>query len=387
LLPTQSATPCPPAEPGVGGCVDLLRLFAGLPDPRHPRGVRHQIAAILALAAAAVLTGARSYAAIGQWAAEASQQVLAAVGARHDPWTRLRAAPCESTLRRTIQIFDADALDEVVGMFLAAHAGTGSVIAVDGKTVRGARDGDGNQVHLFAALSHDTGIVLAQRQIPAKTNEITEFQALLEDLDLTGVVVTADALHTQRSHATWLAAERNAEFVLTVKENQPLLFEQLDALAWADVAIGHQVDTRGHGRIETRTLKVMPAPAGLRFPHVAQVWLCERYVTHTKTGRHSAVAVLGITSLTAEQADAERIAALIRDHWKIENCLHWVRDVTYAEDHSRVRTGSSPRVMASLRNLAIGLLRHRGFTNIAAGLRWAHYRSDRPFTLLGIDLP
>lgn len=136
-----------------------------------------------------------------------------------------------------------------------------------------------------------------------------------------------------------------------------------------------------------RTLQTMPAPDGLRFPHVAQVWLCERYVTCNATGRTSAVAVLGVTSLAPQQAVADRLAALIRDHWRIDNGLPWVRDVTYQEDHSHIRTGSSPRIMVSLRNLAIGLLRNAGWTNLAAGLRWASYDNVRPFTLLGIDLP
>ena len=386
-MPTQSATACAPLGLVSDGCVDLFDLFARLPDPRCARGVRHGIAVILTLAAAAVLTGARSYAAIGQWVSQTSQELLAALDARVDPRTGGRLAPCESTVRRTIQVFDADALDRVIGAFLCGSADAGGAVAVDGKAVRGAVDDDGRQVFLFAALSHDAQAVLAQRQIPAKTNEITEFVPLLAELDLDGVVVTADALHTQRAHARWLVEGKNADFVFTVKQNQPKLFAELDALPWAGVPIAHTTTSTAHGRTEKRTLQLLPAPPGLCFPHVAQAWLCERYVTHTKTGRCSAVAVLGVTSLASDQADAERIATLIRHHWKIENGLHWVRDVTYGEDDSTVRTGSSPRAMASLRNLAIGLLRQAGWTNIASGLRWAGYHSHRPFKLLGIDPP
>jgi predicted transposase YbfD/YdcC len=351
---------------------------------------------ILAIAAAAVVAGARSFVAIGEWAREASQPVLAALGARKNPRTGRYVAPDEATLRRTIQAFDAGALDAAVGAWLAgrvgedapAGAGGSAAVAVDGKTLRGARRRGGGPVHLFAAVVHGTGTVIAQRSVEAKTNEISEFRPLLRDLDLAGVVVTADAMHTQRAHATWLVAEHNADFVFTVKDNQPGLFDQLDALPWGEAPIAHVDHDRGHGRAERRTIQVMPAPEDLRFPHVRQVFLIERYVRDlnpTPASKTSAVAVLGVTSLTPDQADPARIAALVRDHWQIENALHWVRDVTFDEDRSQVRTGSAPQMMAALRNLAIGALRQAGHTNIARALRWAGRDQTRPLAILGIS--
>ena len=203
--------PCPSLTED--SCRDLLVRFAGVPDPRRARGIRHQVQTILTIAAVAVLCGARSFAAIGEWAADAPQWVLEVLGARRS-WLRgALVAPHEATLRRTIQAFDADLLDAVISGWLAAAAATSTggvaglrALAVDGKTVRGAWRPDGSQVHLLSAISHDTGVVLAQREIAAKTNEIPELAPLLAGLDLSGVVVTADALHTQRATARHLVS-------------------------------------------------------------------------------------------------------------------------------------------------------------------------------------
>jgi len=200
---------------------------------------------------------------------------------------------------------------------------------------------------------------------------------------MTGVVVTADALHTQRAHARHLVEERGADYVLTVKENQPTLFAQIDALPWTGVP-AHTTENIGHGRVERRTIRVLPAPEGIAFPHAAQVFLIERYVTDTASGQRSSVAVLGVTSPATTRAGAAQIALHVRNHWQIENKLRYVRNVTYGEDASRVRTGGAPRVMASLRNLAIGVPRLAGNTNIAAALRHTARDLTRPLALLGI---
>lgn len=143
-------------------------------------------------------------------------------------------------------------------------------------------------------------------------------------------------------------------------------------------------EDRGHGRTERRTIQVLPAPETLDFPHAAQVFLIERYVGDLHDNPTSAVAALGVTSRPADRADPAQIAAAIRNHWAIENGLHYVRDVTFAEDASRTRIRSGPRIMASLRNLAITVLRRAGHTNIAAGLRWASYSFSHPLHLLGL---
>jgi hypothetical protein len=205
----------------------LLATLGRLPDARKRRGIRHRQASVLAIAAAAVLAGARSYTAIGEYAAELGQDVLARLQARRHPVTGRYVTPDESTLRRAIQRVDPDALDAAVGGWLADQtiagrlAGEPLAVAVDGKSLRGAVQADGRPVHLFAAIIHNQGVVVAQREVDHTTNEITEFKPLLADLDLQGAVVTADALHTQRDHATFLVEEKNADYVFTVKDNQP----------------------------------------------------------------------------------------------------------------------------------------------------------------------
>lgn len=379
--PIGSGADLGPAE---DSCRDLLEQLAEVVDPRKPRGIRHRLVSILALAASAVVAGARSYVAAGQRAANAPAGVLSALAVRVHPRTRRFVVPRESTIRRTLQNCDGDQLDQVLGAWLYPQLPTDEVLTIDGKTLRGAKAGDGRAVHVLAAMLAGPRTVVAQREIAHKTNEITAFAPLLDGLDLTGVLVSADALHTQRAHARFLVENKNADYLLTVKENQPSLFAQLNALPWADVPVAHTEHDRGHGRVERRTIQVLPTPDTINFPHAAQAFLVERYVGDLHDNPTSAVAVLGLTSRPATRADPEQIATALRDHWSIENGLHYVRDVTFAEDASRVRTRSGPRIMTTLRNLAIAVLRRAGYTNIAEGIRWASYSFHHPLRLLGL---
>lgn len=358
---------------------DLREYLSRVPDPRARRGVRHSVGSLLALAAAAVLAGARSFAAIGEWIADVPQQVLAVLGARFDAGQARYLAPEESTVRRLTQQVDGDLLDAAISDWLIHHtagrceaAGQTAprAVAVDGKSLRGTftRAG-GAGVHLLAAISHTTGghrtdgVVLGQRQVEQKTSEIAWFAPMLDQIDLTGVVVTADALHTARGHARYLV-ERGGHYVFTVQENQHRLYGLLNSLPWHEIPTCTR-ENSDHGRTERRTIQLTPLgnylgyPA-VDFPYATHAFLIERHVTHHSSGKHSAHTALGITSLPSEHAHPLQVAAYIRNHWHIENRLHWVRDVTYTEDHSRVRTGNAPRVMASFRNLAISTLRYDG---------------------------
>jgi len=356
----------------------LLPVLAAIPDPRARRGVRHRLAVILSLAVCAVLAGARSFTAIAEWAADADQGTRDALGVTG-------AVPCESTFRRTLQHLHADALDEAAGSWAqqrtAPAAGGRRMIAVDGKTLRGSGTADDPGRHLLAALDHAHGVVLGQVGVEAKTNEIPMFAAVLDRIDLTGAVVTADALRAQRAHAEYLVTRRQAHYLITVKRNQPGLHAQLAALPWRQVPVAYDAREKGHGRAERRTLKVTAVAAGLAFPHAAQAIQIVRR-RRPLTGKHNkkwpAETVYAVTSLTAIQARPAALAQIVRGHWGIEDRLHWVRDVTYDEDRSQVRTGNGPRVMASLRNLAIAILRLTGHASIAAALRYHARRPSRP---------
>jgi len=381
---------------------DLLSYLSAVTDPRMRRGVRHALASLLTVAAAAVLAGARSFTAIGEWAADASPQVLAVLGVRRNERVGRYLPPDEATVRRALQKVDPDEVDQVFAAFLAARQRRATpappidtdlldAVSVDGKTVRGARDHanvENRAPHLVAAVTHGEGIVLAQRQVDTKSNEITAVQPLLKDLDLAGVVVTADALHTQREFADWLVTTKQAHYLFIVKANQPTLYETVQAaLAGPDTAFTKRIATqtnRGHGRTETRTIRTATAQ-GIDFPHAAHIFRLRRDRGGLDGVRTSKEIVYGITSLPANLAGPVQLAAYTRGHWTIENRLHYVRDVTWGEDASQVRTGNAPRTMAGLRNLATSVLRQTGTTNIAEALR-SHARDHtRPLKLFGLN--
>ncbi len=204
--------------------------------------------------------------------------------------------------------------------------------------------------------------------VDGKTNEINAFAPLLDRIDITGALVTADALHTQRGHVGYLTG-RGAHYLLTVKANQPTLLAQLRALPWNDVPVAEATTDKAHGRHERRTLKLTAVTAGIGFPHAALALQITRRSRPLRGGRWHTETIYAITDLTADQTNPAEVADAARGHWGIENRLHWVRDVSFGEDLSQVRTGHGPAVMATLRNLAISLLRTAGATNIAAACR------------------
>ncbi|XAS69559.1 ISAs1 family transposase [Micrococcaceae bacterium Sec5.7] len=237
----------------------------------------------------------------------------------------------------------------------------------------------------MAAVDHATGTVLGQVDVGVKTNEITMFTTLLETFnDLDGVVVTADAMHTQRAHAQYLHT-RGAHYVLCVKGNQRSLQRQLKSLPWEQVPVGNRHQYRSHGRTGSRAIKVVTIEAGILFPHAAQAARITRG-SRTLGGRKWRVeTVYVITSLPADKASAADLNTWIRGHWTIENQLHWTRDVTYLEDKSQIRTGNAPRLMASLRNLAISLYRIAKTSNIAKATRHTARNANRALKLARIN--
>ncbi len=355
--------------------IPLTEVFNHVPDPRDPRGVRHPLPGILAVASAAVTAGARSLLAIGEWVTHTGRDLLQQLGIGLDA-----ARPSESTIRRTLAGLDADDLDRRLGAWAAVRVGQVAgrrLIAVDGKSMRGAAI-EGIRPHLLSALTHDRGVVVGQLAVPDKSSEIPALKVLLDPMDLTGTVVTADALHCQRDTATWLNG-RGADYVMTVKGNQPRLRNRLKALPWSQVS-GHSVADTGHGRRVRRTIKAVQVPAWIDWPAAAQVLQIRR--TRTINGRKRTEVVYAICSVPMTDARPGVVASWIQGHWGIENALHWVRDVVFDEDRHQLRVGNGPQVMATLRNTAITLLRLTGWTSIAAGLRHHNRDPARPVELL-----
>jgi hypothetical protein len=209
---------------------DLIEILKSLPDPRKKRGTRHRIISIMAIAICAVLCGARSYTAIAEWAQHRTQNQLRRLWSRYDEKKEHYIPPSEPTIRRVLQSIDAETVDQAIYGWLNTLF-SGSAVAFDGKVLKGARDHDGKQVHLLSAIIQQQGITIAQKQIESKTNEIPTARPLLEPLDLKGQVVTGDALHTQKDLARFLVQDKQADYLFTVKDNQPTLKDDIKALA------------------------------------------------------------------------------------------------------------------------------------------------------------
>lgn len=357
----------------------LIVALATVPDPRGLRGRRYPLVSILSVAVCAVLAGACTFAAIADWVRDLDRTA----------WGRLGftdRVPAATTIWRLLIRIDAEVLSAVLARWLRARAAPvvvagrrwRLVIAVDGKVERGARLADGRQVHLLSAYDTSTGIVLAQVQIAAKSNEIPAFTPLLRQVaaqlgSLNDVLVVADALHAQTGHAELLAAD-GGHLMVAVKGNQPTLHAQLKTLPWAQVPVGCQTRETGHGRKETRTVKAVTVntPGGLSFPHAQQAVRITR--TRTIKGKTTRETAYLTVSLPAEQAQPADLGTWARSEWHIENRLHHVRDVTLREDAHQARTGNGPAVFATLRNTSIGYHRTNGATNIARATRRANRR-------------
>jgi predicted transposase YbfD/YdcC len=405
-------------------------LEARLTDTRKRRGLRHELGPAVSVLVAGVACGHGTPLAIGQAAAAWDQEVLAAHGCRVTAGRRV--APSVRTLYRIPQVLDPDeleaaltgaladaALDPQVTAAAAAkrqaelgkkpkrkppaaqelreeredgwfrphplhpwldpavtgdpgHVPARHAVAVDGKERKGAKAGGNKKVHLLAAVTHVPGLVIAQDRVArsGKANEVTHFRPLLEPLPLAGAVVTADAMQTTRDNALFVRKVKQGHYLWPVLGNQPGLREQLDVLPWQTTPVAAATCEISRGRIETRTIRVLPAPQDAGFEDARQAILIERYTTYKKKGHwHTRCeAVLYITSLAPDETTPEDLLAHVRGHWRVEHA-HWLRDVIWKEDKSLIRTGNAPQVWSAITNLVISLFRIHGVTSYTAETR------------------
>jgi predicted transposase YbfD/YdcC len=266
-------------------------------------------------------------------------------------------------------------------------------IAIDGKTLRGSKKQGAEESHLLSAVAHRLGITLTQVAVADKTNEIGTMLDLLSELAVEGHVFTTDALLTQRGLAREIL-KQDGDFVFLVKRNQPQLYEDIEFLFEPPLPLlrgetwptAETVDA-AHGRIERRHLQTSTMlNEYVDWPGVEQVFRLERQVIEKKTGEVTTQTVYGITSLSEEEADAKQLLTLVRQHWHIENKSHWVRDVIFDEDHSQLRQGRLPHVMATLRNTVISLLRAHGINCVAKARRRFAARPNEAMALVGIPV-
>ena len=374
-----------------GHYTTMMEALAQVPDPRYKRGVRHSWTLILGLIVAAMVSGHKHGRAIAQWVQEHSESLT--------QWLEppQGGLPSESTLRRAWRDLDIDALEQrsreyTQGLGQPVPAAKPLVgQSLDGKQVRGAGM-HGRSIHLLSVARHEAGVVIAQAQVAAKTNEIGAAPALLAGLDLRGTVTTMDAMLTQRGLARQILAQ-GGHYLMVVKDNQPQLHEAIAELfevnAWMPSEIGtrywrHPTANKGHGRLESRVLESSTVLDGwLDWPGVGQVLRrsCERVIM--ATGEIEREISYGVTDLSPKLASVAQLETYWRGHWGIENKSHHVRDVTLGEDAGQAYTGSTPEAMAALRNCILGLLRHKGWKSIADALRHYGAYPDRALHLIG----
>jgi len=283
---------------------------------------------------------------------------------------RLFLCPTGALYRWLLPRLDVKALEAVLTRWVRATlvACPDEPVALDGKVVRGAKTEGQAAPHLLSFRTHQSQETLFQIRVDDKTNEIPVAQAVLPSIVQPGRIYTADALHTQ---VRWMQVvhDNHAFTVLTVKDNQPTLLLDLQTYFADPAAHCAAAETwdRHRGRIEHRSIRVsseMNAYLNASWPHIRQVGQLKRVVT-TKQGTAIEIVYL-ITDLSAAQASPARLLDVVRGHWSIENGSHYVRDVTFAEDRSQLRSGAAPQVWAALRNLALTLIHRTGTSQIAA---------------------
>jgi predicted transposase YbfD/YdcC len=367
----------------------LATYFECVQDPRAARGKRYSLTTLLLLITLAKLGGEDGMKGISEWVKLRGKHLVELLQLSRS------TMPHQTTYERVLEALDEQEVERMIGEFFAQQSPHNLTINIDGKVLRGTiPKGKTQGTHLLAAYTPELGVVLMQIEVECKANEIVAAPRLLEALDLTGGVVTGDAMFTQRELCLQIV-EAGGHFVFPVKGNQKTLQQAIaDVFCPAEVAKGHQpillpeafVETTdiGHGRIEKRYLTLSSELAGyLDFPKVEQVFRLQRVIHHQATGKMTYQVVFGITSLTRDQCTPEQLMATIRSHWHIENRLHYVRDVTFSEDDCRIRHTKRQRILATLNNLVIGLIRQTNrFEYIPEARRYFSLNYDEALQLL-----
>lgn len=357
----------------------LNKALAQLDDPRSKHGQRYNFTSVITLCVAAVLAGQTNYKSIHQWINSLGTEVLVRAGLRCGQF------PSHSQLTNIIKKVDAEKFDRAVNDWLMTQGQKNllkhrqkRILAFDGKCLRGSTNEDGKQVHLLSFIIAQLGITVEQRQVSNKTNEIPVAQKVLSEMDINqNDVVIGDALHTQVKTANLIEGQ-GAIFVLTVKKNQKTLYKNIARFVEQQKKPEpYQEADKGHGRIENRRITVFSvSSAEFQFPYIRQVAQLERERYIIKKDTTSTETVFLITNATPERSSPKDLLHFDREYWSIENKSHHVRDVTFREDLSTIRKGSAPRVMATFRNLAIGIFYLLGANCVADATRHFSFKAQ-----------
>jgi predicted transposase YbfD/YdcC len=370
----------------------LYHYFTRVVDTRKQKGKRYALSSLLVLMVLAKLGGEDKPSGITDWVAERAEQLKGMrILARDEP-------PCHMTYRRTLQhIVDAQAFDALIQEYHQQRLETEQeiVLAMDGKTLRGTIPaGEMRGTHLLTVYVPRQGLVLVQAQVDQKENEIVVAPQVLGQVNLSGAIVIGDAMHTHREASHQIVVS-GGQYLWFVKDNQPRTrwaIEKLFVHEMCNLRQGAPLSkeiqmfsktTKGHGRIETRTIFVSTLLNDyLDWPYVAQVFRLERIRWHNRYKGKTREIIYGLTSLTPHQASPKRLLKLTREYWGIENGLHYRRDVTLGDDATRMTKGQAGRNMAILNNLVLGLCLRHGYSNVAQARRHFCARPDKALQLL-----
>lgn len=375
---------------------DVGSVYEGLSkltDIRKAQGKLYRLETVLMIVVMAKLCGEDKPMGIAEWAKNRQEELVKLLGLSRPHM------PHHNTYRRILAYtVYAEEVERLVGEYNRGGE-HGEVYALDGKAVRGMRkkEEDGNE-YLLSVYDVEQAKVMSQVAVGRKENEITKAAKALKMVEISQKVVTGDALHTQRGLAAQIL-EAQGDYVLPVKENQPQLHKNIQSLfapeypkpgfgkIQTDFLSAHKVN-KGHGRLEIRTITTSEMlNAYAAWPGLAQVYRLERHFQWRRNGRcyrTSYEVEFGITSLTRTRASPLRLLHIRRAHWGIETGLHYRRDVTLQEDATRMTTGDMGKVMASINNLVLALIRQANFHNAAQARRWFAAHLSETFALLTI---
>jgi len=369
----------------------VYERFCKLTDLRGVNGKRYELEAVLTIVVLAKLCGEDKPMGIAEWAKHRKEELLKLLCLN---WARM---PHHNTYRRILahKVY-VEEVERLVGEY-NQHGEHGEVYALDGKARRGMRKKDEEgQTYGLSIYDVQAAKVMSQVEVGHKENEIVQAPKALKRAEISQKVITADAMHTQRGVATQIL-EAQADYVFPVKENQPQLYKNIQSLFAPEYPkpgfgkiqtdfLSSQKVNKGHGRIEVRTITTSEMlNAYAAWPGLAQVYRLERQFQWRRNGRTyrtSNAVEFGITSLTRTQAAPEQLLQIRRAHWGIETGLHYRRDVTLKEDATRMTVGNTGKVMASINNLVLALIRQAGFHNAAQARRWFAAHLSEAFALL-----
>jgi predicted transposase YbfD/YdcC len=362
-----------------------------LTDLRKARGKRYSLEMLLMIILMAKLCGANTPMEIAEWAGHRKEELRAMFHLKRS------SMPHHNTYRRVLaDKMVAEEVERLVGEY-NQRGNHGQVYALDGKAMRGKRrDGEAGTEYLLGVYDVEQAKVMSQVEVGRKENEITKAAQALKPVEMAQKVVTGDAMHTQRGISRQIL-EAGGDYLWPVKENQLHLYQNIASLFAPEYPkpgfgkiptdfLTARTVNKGHGRIETRTITTSEMlNAYSPWPEVAQVYRLERHFDWRRNGqsiRTSDQVEFGITSLTRQKASPLALLNIRRSHWGIETGLHYRRDVTLREDATRMTLGNAARIMASLNNLVLALIRQAKFHNAAQARRWFSAHPDKAFALL-----